>query len=377
MPLLRTYPFIRIWHAGCSTGEEVYSTAILLEEEGLLDRARIYATDINDVVLRHARDGIFPLNRMQEYTENYIRAGGTRSFSEYYTAKYDGALFSPSLTRERRLLAAQPRHRPVVQRVQRHLLPQRADLFRPRPAEPRAHAVLRQSRHVRRARARQQGVAAVLAVRAVLREAARRKKSCTARSGDRGIRDRRRRNVVGRPRRAARADRRRCRRTFDCRWSSCSTATRNRIICWRRCCRIARRSACARSRTRRRSCAGNRLRRAARLSPARRGGLLFAVDRRAGALQPPVDRRDRSSRRPTRTANRAVGVVLTGANADGARGLKRIADRGGLALVQDPATAESPAMPDRRARCVPEARALTIEEIASTLGALPVRERRR
>jgi chemotaxis protein methyltransferase CheR len=99
VPLLRTYPFIRIWHAGCSTGEEVYSTAILLEEEGLLERTRIYATDINDVVLQQARAGIFPLNRMQEYTENYIRAGGTRSFSEYYTAKYDGALFSPSLTR--------------------------------------------------------------------------------------------------------------------------------------------------------------------------------------------------------------------------------------------------------------------------------------
>jgi chemotaxis protein methyltransferase CheR len=99
VPLLRTYPFIRIWHAGCSTGEEVYSTAIVLEEEGLLERSRIYATDINDAVLQRARDGIFPLTRMQEYTENYIRAGGTRSFSEYYTAKYDGALFSPSLTR--------------------------------------------------------------------------------------------------------------------------------------------------------------------------------------------------------------------------------------------------------------------------------------
>lgn len=99
VPLLRTYPFIRLWHAGCSTGEEVYSTAILLEEEGLLERTRIYATDINDAVLKQARAGIFPLNRMQEYTENYIRAGGKRSFSEYYTAMYDGALFSPSLTR--------------------------------------------------------------------------------------------------------------------------------------------------------------------------------------------------------------------------------------------------------------------------------------
>ena len=98
IPLLRTYPFIRIWHAGCSTGEEVYSMAILLEEEGLLARSRLYATDINEVVLQQARAGIFPLERMQEYTENYIKAGGKRSFSEYYTAKYDGALFSPALT---------------------------------------------------------------------------------------------------------------------------------------------------------------------------------------------------------------------------------------------------------------------------------------
>ena len=99
LPLLRTYPFIRIWHAGCSTGEEVYSVSIMLEEAGLADRCRIYATDINDVVLQQARRGIFPLDRMQEYTENYIRAGGTRSFSEYYTAKYDGALFEQRLTR--------------------------------------------------------------------------------------------------------------------------------------------------------------------------------------------------------------------------------------------------------------------------------------
>jgi chemotaxis protein methyltransferase CheR len=98
VPLLRTYPFIRVWHAGCSTGEEVYSMAILLEEEGLLARSRLYATDINEVVLQQARAGIFPLERMQEYTENYIKAGGKRSFSEYYTAKYDGALFSPVLT---------------------------------------------------------------------------------------------------------------------------------------------------------------------------------------------------------------------------------------------------------------------------------------
>ena len=99
VPQLRTWPFIRVWHAGCSTGEEVYSMAILLEEEGLYERTRMYATDINEVVLAKARSGIFPLERMQEYTENYLRAGGRRAFSEYYTARYDGALFSPSLLR--------------------------------------------------------------------------------------------------------------------------------------------------------------------------------------------------------------------------------------------------------------------------------------
>jgi chemotaxis protein methyltransferase CheR len=97
VPLLRTYPFSRLWVAGCSTGEEVYSLAIVLREEGLLDRVRIYATDINEAVLERAKLGVFPLDKMKEYTQNYIRAGGTRSFSEYYVARYDGALFSGEL----------------------------------------------------------------------------------------------------------------------------------------------------------------------------------------------------------------------------------------------------------------------------------------
>jgi chemotaxis protein methyltransferase CheR len=98
VPLLRTYPFTRIWVAGCSTGEEVYSLAIMLTEEGLYGRTRIYATDINEAVLTRAREGVFALDRMQEYTENYIRAGGKRSFSDYYLAKYEGALFERTLT---------------------------------------------------------------------------------------------------------------------------------------------------------------------------------------------------------------------------------------------------------------------------------------
>jgi len=98
VPALRTYPFTRIWIAGCSTGEEVYSLAILLHEEGIHDRTRIYATDINEAVLERAREGVFPLEKMQEYTENYIRSGGKQSFSEYYLAKYEGALFDRTLT---------------------------------------------------------------------------------------------------------------------------------------------------------------------------------------------------------------------------------------------------------------------------------------
>lgn len=97
IPVLRTYPFLRIWHAGCAGGEEVYSMAILLQEEGLYERSRLYATDMNVAVLRQARDGIYPLKLMKQYTSNYIMAGGTESFSKYYTAQYESALFRPEL----------------------------------------------------------------------------------------------------------------------------------------------------------------------------------------------------------------------------------------------------------------------------------------
>jgi len=97
VPLLRTYPFIRIWHAGSSTGEEVYSMAILLQEEGLYDRCRIYATDMNQAVLRRAREGVFPLESMDQYAENYQRSGGKKQFAEYYTSGYGSAIFRSSL----------------------------------------------------------------------------------------------------------------------------------------------------------------------------------------------------------------------------------------------------------------------------------------
>jgi chemotaxis protein methyltransferase CheR len=97
VPILRTYPFIRLWNAGCATGEETFSIAIVLEEEGLLDRTRIYATDFNVTVVERARAGEFPLARMQAYTQNYLQAGGKREFSSYYTADAAVARFTPAL----------------------------------------------------------------------------------------------------------------------------------------------------------------------------------------------------------------------------------------------------------------------------------------
>jgi len=105
VPLLHTYPFLRFWIAGCSTGEEVYSLAILLQEEGLYSRCRIYATDLSDIVLDRARTGIYPLACMQDYTRNYQKAGGRHAFSDYYTADSEFALFRPHL-RENVIFAA-------------------------------------------------------------------------------------------------------------------------------------------------------------------------------------------------------------------------------------------------------------------------------
>lgn len=100
LPVLGTYPFIRIWHAGCSTGEEVYSMAILLKEANLLHKSLLYATDINAEVLEKARKGIFPLSQMKQYSENYILSGGKKDFSSYYTASYDKVKLDESLSKK-------------------------------------------------------------------------------------------------------------------------------------------------------------------------------------------------------------------------------------------------------------------------------------
>jgi chemotaxis protein methyltransferase CheR len=97
VPYLHTYPFFKVWHAGCATGEEVYSLAILLQEEGLYERATIYATDLNEDALAKAQSGIYPLDRIRSYTVNYQKAGGKRSFAEYYHADDKFAKMSGNL----------------------------------------------------------------------------------------------------------------------------------------------------------------------------------------------------------------------------------------------------------------------------------------
>jgi len=99
LPRLHTYPFIRIWHAGCATGEEVFSTAILLHEEGLYERCRIYATDINAAALAQARAGILALDGLEAAQARYLRSGGRQHFSDYYTMTETGAVFAPELRR--------------------------------------------------------------------------------------------------------------------------------------------------------------------------------------------------------------------------------------------------------------------------------------
>jgi chemotaxis protein methyltransferase CheR len=97
IPILKTYPFIKIWHAGCATGEEAYSMAIILQEEGLYDRAIIYATDFNQHALNRAKEGIFSNALIKEYTANYRLSGGKESFSDYYTSSYGNVIMNQSL----------------------------------------------------------------------------------------------------------------------------------------------------------------------------------------------------------------------------------------------------------------------------------------
>ncbi|HAS61729.1 MAG TPA: chemotaxis protein CheR [Vibrio sp.] len=100
LPHLQTYPFVKVWHAGCSAGQEVYSMSILLEEEAMTERAQLYATDFNEAILEKAQKGIYPMDLVRQYTTNYQAAGGTHSFSDYYIADYEHVIMQSRL-RER------------------------------------------------------------------------------------------------------------------------------------------------------------------------------------------------------------------------------------------------------------------------------------
>ena len=113
LPYLATYPFIKVWHAGCATGEEAYSMAILIKEAGLAERTTIYATDFNEDALARARAGIYPLDAVREFNRNYIAAGGRASFADYYLARYDNAIMNAEL--KKRLTFA--RHNLVTDQV--------------------------------------------------------------------------------------------------------------------------------------------------------------------------------------------------------------------------------------------------------------------
>ena len=105
IPILATYPYIKIWHAGCATGEEVFSMAILLQEAGILHKSLLYATDINPTSLAKARRGIFPVSQMKQYSKNYMAAGGAKDFSTYYSAGEHFAQFDQRLS-EKMIFAA-------------------------------------------------------------------------------------------------------------------------------------------------------------------------------------------------------------------------------------------------------------------------------
>lgn len=97
IPHLQTYPHIKVWHAGCSAGQEVYSMAIVLEEEAMKKRSQVYATDFNENILKKAKDAIYPIDTVRDYTSNYIKSGGCNEFSQYYTADNDNVILKQSL----------------------------------------------------------------------------------------------------------------------------------------------------------------------------------------------------------------------------------------------------------------------------------------
>ena len=337
VPVLRTYPFARLWVAGCSTGEEVYSLAIILAEEGLSDRVRIYATDINEAVIEQARDGVFPLDKMQEYTQNYIHAGGQRSFSEYYVARYDGARFARELVEG--VVFAQ--HNLVSDAAfnEFHVITCRNVMiyFAAAAAGARAPALLREPRHVRRPRAWAEGDDPLLPARARLRGARPGRAALQRRFDElRGDRDRRVMGRAARRRSAARGAPARG-RAAD-RGRPAPRRRTRRGACSRRCSSATSTERSASRATRTRSSRATSTSRRPTTTCSSTAGPSRSRSTRASSTRA---RRSTCSSSRSREAyrERAIGIVLTGANEDGAAGLAAIKRNGGVAIVQDPRTA--------------------------------------
>ncbi|MGC4095928.1 MAG: CheR family methyltransferase [Nitrospira sp.] len=144
VPVLKTFPFIKIWHAGCATGEEVYSMALLLHEEGFLERTRIYATDFNKHSLHAAEKGVYPVRNVEAYAANYTEAGGTTYLSNYYSDRYELVEIQGVSERAHYIFLSQSGHRRRIRRNELDLLPQCSHLFRQGAARPGAHKICRQ-----------------------------------------------------------------------------------------------------------------------------------------------------------------------------------------------------------------------------------------
>ena len=351
--------------------------AILLEEEGLYDRARIYATDINEVVIQQARrQGSFRSTGCRSTPRTTCARAASARSREYYTAKYDGALFAPAPDAQHRVLAAQPRDRPLVREFNVILCRNVLIYFDETCRSGCTRSVLRvASPMFGYPRPGEQGVAAVHRSTRTATSSWIVARRSTGRSNDGTPVDGRRRRIVGRAESAPRDRARTSRAASRCRSRSCSIAARNPTAAARAAAGLhvaegVRGGGQAADHDR------LRLPRAAGLPLARRRRRLLADRRRAGALQPPVDRRDlRVGRRTVRPGSRSASCSRARTTtARGAFGASPT--RGGVAIVQDPRTAESPIMPRAALRAVP-ARAHALARAPDAVSRLAGHRRRR
>ena len=372
VPYLKTWPFVRIWVAGCATGEEVYSLAILLREEGISERCTLFATDFVDPVLRNAREGIFPLRSMKTNIANYRRAGGRETLSDYYHADYDSVIMEAELRKN----ITFANHNLVTDGVfsEVHLILCRNVLiYFNRALQNRVlelfHASLlhggflalgsKESLHSSDSRESSRNWSRRGRSTAKPNEGAgRRAPGPLRRRGARRLRrghQRGDRHRLGAPRDLSAA-------------AGGGAPSEPRPIAWLG--EVSRPAGQAAGGGGRGQDAADR--RTVHCAPPgyhllveTDGTLALSVDAKVNFARPSIDLLFASAADAFGPA--LIGVVLTGANGDGARGLAEIAAAGSLALVQSPRTAEWPAMPEAALQAVPQALVVDLEAIAETL----------